>query len=136
MRVHKELRLPNQLSEYVGLIVTDGLRDMGHQEFALKHGMALGRAVTPVTNIAPERYMFVAKAMWQSVREGKQPYSVFTGDVVFADTEQRFTTAINKDVTLFLGAIATGATTAEFVLFTPCCGLSKQFNNNVVFITA
>ena len=53
-----------------------------------------------------------------------------------ADTEQRFTTAINKDVTLFLGAIATGATTAEFVLFTPCCGLSKQFNNNVVFITA
>ena len=34
------------------------------------------------------------------------------------------------------GETATGATTAEFVLFTPCCGLSKQFNNNVVFITA
>lgn len=136
MRLHKELWLPNQLSEYVGIIVTAGLRDMGYQEFGYRHGMALGRGVTAVTKINPERYMFVAKALWQSVPAGKQPYSVFTGDVVFAGTEQHFTTAIHKDVTLFLGAFPVGEDSAEFVLFTPCHGLEKQFSNNVVYITA
>ena len=136
MNFHKELRLPNELSEYVGIIVTDGLRNMGHKEFGLKHGMCLGRAVTGVTKIDPMRYMFVAQSLWQSVSESRQTNAVFTGDVVYADTESRFTTAIHKDVTLLIGAFSAGATTAEFVLFTPCCGLSKQFSDNVVFITA
>ena len=127
---------PNALSAYVGVVVAAGLKYASKHEFAFRHGKRLGEAVTRITGVEPGRYEFVAKALWRSISENIPTTGVFIGHVRVGQigAEHTVTVAIHKDVTLMLGAVPTGESTAEFVLFTPCAGVQQQFTSDVIFI--
>lgn len=136
MKLHKVISdtFPDVKSEYAGVIVTPGLKTSDPCEFAWSHGQRLGNIVTDITGIPPERYYFVARVLWKYISENLLTPGVALGDLNVSN--QQLSAAVYKDVTLLLGAFPTGEKSAEFVLFTPCCGTQKQFTSDAVFVTA
>lgn len=128
-----ERNLGHKPSSYVGVIVTSGLRDLTPQQFRLRDGIRLGKQVSGITGVIPERYGLLAEAIWQFATTAQCALSGVAVGTLHCGKHE-LTTASYVGTTLMLGAFPDGPESAEFILFTHCIGTRASFSQDAVFV--